>query len=206
MKPPRSLSDDEVRALMAAQTDEERQNARAFAEAAERGDVEEFERLAYPDDALNIDWEMAFREIAKLGSVKPEISEAFVPAWIEHKMWPLQVGDRRTLAHALRVLMPPQPGQEALTLYRGTDWRERVKRRYGFSWTKDRDVARRFGAHWRDSAKASGDVDSTGVVLQTTAPPEAILLVRDPSPDYYDEGEVVVDPFRLNAISVLKRG
>jgi hypothetical protein len=36
------------------------------------------------------------------------------------------------------------------------------------------------------------------------APPEAILLIRQPQ-DYYDEGEVVVDPFRLGQIKLVER-
>jgi hypothetical protein len=34
--------------------------------------------------------------------------------------------------------------------------------------------------------------------------PEAVLLIRQPE-DYYDEGEVVVDPFRLDRIEVAVR-
>jgi hypothetical protein len=46
-------------------------------------------------------------------------------------------------------------------------------------------------------------VPPEGVILQTLAPPEAILLIRKPE-DYYDEGEVVVDPFRLGKIKVVE--
>ena len=63
-----------------------------------------------------------------------------------------------TLANGLRVLMPPQPGQEALTLYRGTSLRERTRRVYGFSWTKDREIARVFAAPWTEGAKQLGAV------------------------------------------------
>jgi hypothetical protein len=43
------------------------------------------------------------------------------------------------------------------------------------------------------------------VLLRTVAPAEAILLIREPSPDYYDEGEVVVDPFRLGGVKLVER-
>jgi hypothetical protein len=43
-----------------------------------------------------------------------------------------------------------------------------------------------------------------GIVLKTTAAPEAVLLIRRPE-DYYDEGEVVVDPYRLGKIDVVER-
>ena len=67
-------------------------------------------------------------------------------------------------------------------------------------------MARRFPAHWRESAKRLRKVDNTGVVLQTTTPPEAILLIRDPDPEYYSEGEVVVEPFSLGVITMVERG
>ena len=38
-----------------------------------------------------------------------------------------------------------------------------------------------------------------GVVLESVAPPTAILLIRQPE-DWYDEGEIVVDPFALNSV------
>ena len=37
------------------------------------------------------------------------------------------------------------------------------------------------------------------VVLRTEAPADAVLLIRQPE-DFYDESEVVVDPFRLGKI------
>jgi hypothetical protein len=43
-----------------------------------------------------------------------------------------------------------------------------------------------------------------GVVLQTLAPCEAILLIRQPD-DYHDEREVVADPFRLGKIEAVER-
>jgi hypothetical protein len=41
-------------------------------------------------------------------------------------------------------------------------------------------------------------------VLKTVVPPDAVLLTRQPE-DYYDEGEVVVDPFRLGRVDVVER-
>jgi hypothetical protein len=65
----------------------------------------------------------------------------------------------------------------------------------------------------------SPGVAAEGVILQTLAPPEAIMLIRKPE-DYlrgkltaegttwepaFDESEVVVDPFRLGKIKVMER-
>jgi len=42
-----------------------------------------------------------------------------------------------------------------------------------------------------------------GVVLLASVSAEAILLVRKPE-DYYDEGEVVVDPFLIGKVKVVE--
>jgi hypothetical protein len=84
-----------------------------------------------------------------------------------------------------------------MRLYRGTDWEERRRRRYGFSWTVDKDSASGFA----EGPKIDGH---GGVILETLAPAAAILLVREKE-DYYDEGEVVVDPFSLGRITVAER-
>jgi hypothetical protein len=47
-------------------------------------------------------------------------------------------------------------------------------------------------------------LQSEGIVLQATVPAEAILLVRQPE-DFYDEGEVVVDPFQIGRVKLLER-
>ena len=139
------------------------------------------------------------KKFARLETVPPEIQAAFLDVWIEHKHLPLMIGDRPTTARALRLLLPRADVREPIRLYRGTSRNERRRRLYGFSWTKDVAIAERFAALY-DHEQLSG-----GVVLQTVAPSEAILLVRERE-DYYDEDEVVVDPYRLGSISALVRG
>jgi uncharacterized membrane protein YdbT with pleckstrin-like domain len=84
-----------------------------------------------------------------------------------------------------------------MQLYRGTHSGERRRRLYGFSWTTSIEIARNFATppHWPGLH---------GVVLATTAPPGAILRVREEG-GYYDEGEVIVDPFRLGKVTVVER-
>jgi hypothetical protein len=98
--------------------------------------------------------------------------------------------------------LPPElPGGyagAALTLYRGGRDHERSRRIYGFSWTTDIVIAHRFAEHW-----AHPRLTGTGVLLETQAPPGAVLLTREPE-DYYDEGEVVVDPYRLGKIKLIE--
>jgi hypothetical protein len=151
------------------------------------------------NDSSSDAWRLAMAKVAKLPRVSPAIQHAFLPIWIESKMLPLRVGP--TMAAALRLLLPGEQLSSPLMLYRGTHDGERRRRLYGFSWTTDIVTARSFAEHWSQSVPGN---KFQGLVLQTEAPPEAVLLIRKPE-DYYDEGEVVVDPFRLGRVEVVER-
>jgi hypothetical protein len=150
-------------------------------------------------------WRFAMQGVVKLKRVSAEIRQAFIPIWVEHKMLPLTVGSRPLLTKALRVLLPGGYTGSRLTVYRGASNHERRRRLYGFSWTTEVAVARKFAEHWAKPMPASyTGPTSQGVILQTTVPCGAIFLIRKPE-DYYDEGEVVVDPFRLGRVRLLER-
>jgi len=85
------------------------------------------------------------------------------------------------LAAALRVLMRSDYTGPPLTLYRGAKSGERRRRLYGFSWSTDLAIARKFAENWSQPG-----LQSEGVVLQVVVPAEAILLVRKPE-DYFDD-------------------
>jgi hypothetical protein len=190
--------DDEPRGLsaIAAERRADRYAAKAFARACELGDAEQFlVATGLVQNAVD-GWRLALKKVARLSSVSDEIKAAFLNVWIETKMLPLYVGDRRVLVDALRVLLPVAPQDKPMHLFRGTSVRERRHRIYGFSWTTRLDIARRFAEHWQSTGLG-------GVVLETTAPADAILLVREDEA-YYDEGEIVVDPFRLISVKAIK--
>jgi hypothetical protein len=164
-----------------------------------------YDAAHYLDEQYNDGWRFACAGIAKLPRVSAEIQEAFVPIWVEHKMLPLSVGSRPLLAKALRVLLPGGYAGPPLTVYRGASNHERRHRIYGFSWTTDVAVARKFAENWAQPIPAPyTGLTPQGVILQTTVPCEAVFLIRKPE-DYYDEGEVVVDPFRLGGIKLVER-
>jgi hypothetical protein len=184
-----------------------------FAAACDAGDPERFaEAVELLNATIFNSWRLGMMRVAKLPTaISADIRAAFLNVWIESKMLPLRVGDRRTLASALRLLMPCDYSGEPVRLYRGTDWRERRHRRYGFSWTTDKAVARRFAERHAMAEAELGAVAPElarqlggGVVLEALAPAEAILLMREVE-DYYDEGEIVVDPFKLGAVTVAER-
>ena len=139
----------------------------------------------------------AMKDVAKLPRVPNEIKSAFLEIWIQHKHLPLKVGKRRVMASALKVLLPTSNATKPMRLYRGTTAQER-RRLYGFSWTQEPDIARNF-------AKRFGFCDAGGaVVLETIAPAKAIMLIRKKE-RYYDEGEVIVDPYNLRSIKCIER-
>ncbi|MYZ47322.1 hypothetical protein [Propylenella binzhouense] len=194
----RPLSDDDFLVAIAAERRQDWTVARAFAEACAAGDVELMHRAVDALDSTTIDgWRFAMRAVARLPIVSDEIRAAFLPVWIEHKMLPLKVGHRPTMAAALRMLLPSNHSGGPIHIFRGTRAQERRRRLYGFSWSSRIDVARGFAEHWAELAGGA-------VVLEALAHSSAILLVREEE-GYYDEGEIVIDPFRLGSVTVAER-
>jgi hypothetical protein len=188
----------EWRALMQKERQQALRAATNFAAVCARGDAAAlYNASLWLDECVN-GWRLAMLKVARLQRVSQQVQQAFVSVWVEHKMLPLAVADRPILAKALRVLMPGGYTGASLTLYRGAIARERSRRMYGFSWTTDITVARKFAEHW-----ASPGLSSSGVLLQTEVLPAAVLLTREPE-DYYDEGEVVVDPYLLGKVRLIE--
>src|SRR4051812_11199636 len=93
--------------------------------------------------------------------------------------------------------MPGNYQGPSLTLYRGANWNERRCHRYQFCWSTEIDVARKFAEPWTTTSVGA-------VVLRTAAPAQAVLLIRS-AEGWYDEAEVVVDPFALGVVEVVER-
>lgn len=193
------ITEDEFRARVRDELRYSRQIARYLAQACAEGDVDSFNQAAEDMQLTTDGWRLAMVRIAKLTAVPPEIRNAFLDVWIQHKHLPLKVGHRPTMAAALRVLFtglprPPEP----ITLFRGASAQEPRRRLYGFSWSTDIAIARDKFAEPRRVR------DGGSVLMRTVAPPEAVLLVRTLA-NFYDEGEVIVDPYRLGRIEVVER-
>jgi hypothetical protein len=190
--------------------------ARAFVNAAQAGDTECFLKLALALDEEVDAWRLAMLGISRLPTVSNRIKFAFISIWVEHKHLALAVGKRRVMARGAQVLFPKDYTGPSLQLYRGTTRNERRRRLYGFSWTRDLEIAKHFAvAHNSASAQDDG---LTGIVLQTVAPAAAILLDREQEMQligmenrpvaeeerFYNENEVVVDPFLLGKITLAR--
>lgn len=187
-----------VRQALAAERKADRHGAQAFAQACRNGNVAMLLRAAdFLNDSTIDGWRLAMRKVGRLSAVSLDIQRAFLPIWIEAKHLPLCVGHRPTMAKALHILMPPTATGAPLHLFRGTTALERGRRLYGFSWTTDREIARRF-------AEGSRAAPGGSVILETTAPAEAVHLRRE-NEYYYDEREVVVDPYRIGRVTVCER-
>ena len=164
----------------------------------------------------NISWKRVFRRLLKLPTPSPDMQCAFERLWMEHKCMALVVGNHRLVVAVARKLLTPYCGP-AVRLFRGTHRQERQYHRYGLSWTADRVVAERF-------AQPIHGVD--GIVLETLAPPQAIIhQMNYPKPitdqeragilrecpdthfdEYHDEREYLVDRKFLTAVIAVSDG
>ena len=193
-----AVIESQVRAALAAERAADLQGASAFAASCRIGDVDIMLRAAdFLNDRTIDGWRLVMRCIARLPAVSPEIRAAFLSIWIESKHMPLAVGHRPTMVRALRILMPAIPLPEPLRLFRGTSASERRRRLYGFSWSTQREIAERFA---QQASLGSGGA----VLLETLAPIGSVHLRREDE-GYYDEGEVVVNPYALGRIEVVAR-
>jgi hypothetical protein len=186
---------EDIRKMLTDEQRRARRAARAFVDACRSSDTC---KLYEAVDLLNETtdgWRLALKRVANVPAVSDEIRTAFLRVWVEMKMLPLNVGNRGVLANALHLLLPGDYHGPPLRLYRGAIATERRRRLYGFSWTLSIDAAQKFAERWR--------IDGA-VVLETMAPPRSILLVRYDE-GYYDEKEVVVDPFLLERVHVHSR-
>ena len=173
--------------------------AASFVRACHSGDVEALNEAV---DAINYSfegWTCTLRKVAKeVREVSANIQSAFLNVWIESRMLPLRVVDHRALCVSARVLLPPYRGP-ALRLFRGASAKERRSHIYGLSWSADRAAGERFAIGFQDW-------DGGGVLLETIAPPEAIICaVSEAAGGYYDEKEYVVDRRHLKAVKLVGR-
>jgi len=197
----------------------EKTAADLFERACQMGDVAAlYEAVDFINDCTVHGWTVAIRRVArKVRRVSPSIRSAFQDVWIQSKMLPLRVGDNRALCDAAKVLMPRYRGP-AVRLFRGAGAGERRRRSYGMSWSADASIAERF-------ARERQELDGGSVLLETRAPPAAIICAVDyPEPfteqeiarfkrehphahisEYHEEREYVVDRRCLNSVAVVYR-
>ena len=114
------------------------------------GDIERFYEAVHALHLTGDGWRLAMLRVARLPGVSEAIHAAFLRVWIETKMLPLVVGNRRVLAEALRgrLLLPKC---ERPIVLQGARAFERRRHIYGFSWTTRVETARHFADRWRES-------------------------------------------------------
>lgn len=178
---------------------EERRVIAALLDATRRGDRATLVDLIGQIDYVCFGWKRVFQRLARLDRVSRDMQWMwlqFYIQWGEHTR--VEVGDDLLLIRALRVLLPPYRGP-AVTLFRGEGARNRHRRTYGLSWTSEREVAEDFANRdWRTSVGGS-------VLLQTRAPPAAIICAPHRLDNRFGEREYLVDRRRLDGVTVLKR-
>ena len=139
----------------------------------------------------------ALRKIARLPHPPKEFRERMA-AWWQDDESIREFGQDRALALALRILLPAYDGA-TLRVYRGESFQNRCRRTYGLSWSRSEAVANEFATSFHAPFFEGGTV-----LLEATAPPEAIVWVA-PEGDEFREEEVVIDRRFLSGVRVLRR-
>lgn len=142
------------------------------------------------------DWRAAFRLLLRAGTnIHADSKTLFQQAWAIHGDHIRgEVQDDLLLIEVLRLLTPAYFGG-SLRLYRGDSASNRRYRRYGLSWSTDREVAKSFAlgtCRWSPGGS---------VLLFADAPVAAIISVLN----YEDEREVLVDRRLLGNVRILER-
>ena len=157
---------------------EAREAADCFVRACQSGNAVTVRAGANLLDETVGSWTVAMRAVAKrVKSVSPDVQQAFLQIWIEHKNLPLTVGDL-PLCDAARVLLPSYRGP-AVRLFRGAAAGERRKRIYGLCWSVDIAAAERFAEDRRQWNGGSVVLETLALAKRSSA--RSIIPNRSPS-------------------------
>jgi len=92
---------------------------------------------------------------------------------------------------------------ENLTIYRGTSEEEYESKKFGQSWSLNKEVAFAFAfSHYSNSPEHVGTMR---VILEAEIDRKNVLYYDKNEPKYYQEDEVVVDAEKLRSIKVIKK-
>lgn len=167
---------------------------------------------------MKFDWRDAMRRIARLDAVPKPARLSFMRLCVQLGHYiRLEVADDVVLIDAFRVMLPPYKGP-AVMLYRGVGernledvvdaYRRNQKRKprrsrilpYGLAWTTNRDLADGFAVRHR----SPDNPYRGGVILQTLAPPEAIICSLPPGKSL--QAEYLVDTRLLQQVDWTRLG
>lgn len=140
------------------------------------------------------DWRSLICELSQRPPKDHCLRECFHTRWTESHPYIRQlVGDDALLMGMLWSWLPPYVGS-SMQLYRGENIDRFQQGVIGTAWSKNKKIAEMFayGLNARDSG---------GVVLETNAPPEAIIAGPSRHSIYLGEHEYAVDWRKLNTIS-----
>jgi hypothetical protein len=150
------------------------------------------------------EWTRIARQLAALNRV-PKQTQRFFARLVCTNGHVLRrgVSDDVALINAFRIVLPRYRGSRVVRLYRGQNALPPRSRTYGVFWTPSRALAERFRDSWLQDRRVSA------VILETLAPPDAIISKIDIRIDFADgcfQPELyVVDRQRLRRVKVVSR-
>ena len=189
---------NDFRARIREENERERAAVRGFVDTAVSGDVKGFIR-SIDEVAKMFVWTEAMRAITRQPAVSEEIRTCFLWPWLTYgNALRNVVSDDKVLLNGLRALLPSYNGPPK-RLYRGDSFYNRKRRTYGCSWSADKEVAEAFARGIYQTFNGGS------VLLETVAPPAAIICAPSLIDDSYAEDEYVVDRRRLAHVRVIAR-
>ena len=179
-----------------------KQVVRDFIRGAATGDLElmtaSIEAVDYGECAGG-GWARAMRAAARLISVPRAVQKVFLQVYMTNGDRIREECDDLALADGLRVMLPKYEGP-AMLLYRAESFRNRSRRTYGLSWTSSADIAHSFAENGFYRT-----FDGGSMLLETLAPPAAIICAPSLIDLRYGEKEYIVDRRHLTVVTVIDR-
>jgi len=173
-----------------------------FVEGAVSGDID---RMKASFDGLEIgandggEWVSAMRAASRLTLVPRATQEFFLQLCLDQGEHIRQECTDLVFLAGLRILLPKYDGP-AIRLYRGESFHNRSRRTYGLSWTAGIEVAREFAQSRLHQTSNGGSV-----LLETLAPPDAIICAPFLLDNRYAENEYIVDRRCLASVKAIER-
>jgi hypothetical protein len=189
-----------LKSLFPLEDEREQRTVREFIEAYRAADIRRFVDAMGELEYVCRGWSQALRGTLKSPVQPDHFRRLLLDMWRHHgEHLRSEVDNDLQLLDALRLMLPPYIGP-AITVFRGDGFANRKRRTYGLSWSRDVEIAREFGSRgtWRTTRGGS-------VLLEASAPPDAVICEVCEADDDYCEKEIIIDRRRLRSVKVLER-
>lgn len=192
-------NEQEARAALRQKQRRNREAVRNFAEAVRTANGELLVKAIDVIDQQYV-WPAAMRAVSKTSCRSTDFRRRLLRLWLssgDHIRD--ETGNDLVITKALIAMLPRYKGR-AIKLYRGETFSKHKRRTYGIAWTASVVVARHFASEQLRRAAMGGSV-----LIETLAPPEAIICAPALIDASYGEREYLIDRRQLRSVTVVEQ-